>query len=364
MLSRVERYLLRETGSAWLAVTVVLVVVLLTNRLIRFMADAASGRVPADIIFTLLGLKAVSHLGTVLPASLFLGVILALGRLQDDNELTAMTACGVGPGRYYRALAAVAIPVALLVGLCAMLLAPVAERTAELRLAEARQTMELQAVRAGRFLTMADGRVVLYANAVDDQGRLRGIFARFRENGARRVVVAESASVSREPDGARYLELHRGERLDVLDGDEGWQRLGFEQHGVLLSPPESVAPERARDMLGIAALWQAGTPGDVAELHWRLALPLAALVLVFVALPLAVGTPRQGRYGKLVLAVLIFMAYFNLLKAGQDWLAAGQVPALLGLWWVHALFVAGGLWGLITRYRLLGRARSRAASAP
>ncbi len=352
-----ERYLLRETGVAWLGVTVVLVIVLLTNRLIRFMADAASGSVPADAIFTLLGLKAVTHLSTVLPASLFLGVMLALGRLQDDSEMTAMTACGVGPGRLYRALFAVAVPVALLVAACSLLLAPLSERTGEVYLAQAQQDMEFQGVRPGRFMTLADGGLVIYAEAVADDGTLRDVFAASSDGGVERIVAAESAHRSRTPDGGQYLLLENGERLDILPPEEGWQRIGFREHGVYLEGPGEATVRSKQDTIASVALLLSAAPEDLAELHWRLGMPIATLVLALIALPLARSAPRQGRYGKLVIAVLVFITYFNLLKAGQDWIGAGHVPTWLGLWWVHALFAALGFWALAVRYRLFARAR-------
>lgn len=363
ILGRIERYVLRETGTAWLGVTLVLVVVLLTNRLIRFMADAASGRVPADAIFALLGLKAVSHLGTVLPASLFLGVILALGRLQDDSEMTAMQACGVGPGRLYRALFAVAVPVALLVGACSLVLGPFAERTGEIYLAEAQQHMEFQGVRPGRFMTLADGELVLYAESVNEDGTLEGVFAVAADDGTERVVAAAEAHRSQARDGGQYLVLEDGERLDILPPGEGWQSIRFAEHGVFLEGPGAAEVRSKQDMIASAALLASAAPEDRAELHWRLAMPLTTLVLALIALPLARSAPRHGRYGKLVLGVLLYLAYFNLLKAGQDWLSAGLVPPWLGLWWVHALFAGAGLATLVVRFRLLARSHAEGRRA-
>jgi lipopolysaccharide export system permease protein len=355
ILGRIERYLLRETGVAWLGVTVVLVVVLLTNRLIRFMAEAASGGIPADAIFTLLGLKAVAHLSTVLPASLFLGVMLALGRLQDDSEMTAMAACGVGPGRLYRAIFAVAVPVALLVAACSLILAPLAERTGEIYLAKAQQDLEFQGVRAGRFMTLADGELVIYAESVAEDGTLRDVFAVGRDGAVERVVVAASAERSGTPEGGQYLLLENGERLDILPPGEGWQRIGFDTHGVRLEGAQEVAVRFKRDTIATAALLASAGAEDLAELHWRAAMPITTLVLALIAVPLARSAPRQGRYGKLVLAVLLFITYFNLLKAGQDWIGAGHVPAWLGLWWVHGLFAGLGAWALAVRYRVFAR---------
>ena len=96
MLSILDRYLLKESLWNWLAVTLVLWAIVMSNSLARFLADAVDGDIPGSIIFTLLGLKSVSYLTTLIPLSLFLGVLLALGRFYQDSEMVAMQAENLG----------------------------------------------------------------------------------------------------------------------------------------------------------------------------------------------------------------------------------------------------------------------------
>ena len=77
-----------------------------------------------------------------------------------------------------------------------------------------------------------------------------------------------------------------------------------------------------------------------AELHWRLAMPVSALVLALLAFPLARSAPREPRFGRSIIAVLAYIVYVNLLALGRGWLADGSVPMAAGLWWVHALAFA------------------------
>ncbi|MHB8747447.1 MAG: LptF/LptG family permease, partial [Gammaproteobacteria bacterium] len=120
----IDRYLLREILLTWLAVTLVLLVILISNRLAGYLADAAAGRIAGTVIFTLLGLKAVSALVMLMPLSLYLAMAFTLGRLHKDNEMAALAACGVGPARLYRPLFMVAVPLSLLLAWLAFSGAP------------------------------------------------------------------------------------------------------------------------------------------------------------------------------------------------------------------------------------------------
>jgi len=362
VLGRLGRYLAREVVLAWLAVTAVLVVVLLTNRLVDFLTEAVNGDVPADAVFTLLGLKAVGAIGKVLPASFFLGIMLGLGRLYRDAEMTAMIACGAGPTRIYRAVYALALPLTGLVALLSLYVSPWAERQAEQTLLRAQQEAQFQGIAPGRFTRLGDDQAVAYVSEVGDDGLMEGVFARLRSQAGERLVTAATARRHVTDDGHKYLVLNDGERYDLpADEQSGWRILAFAEHGVRLGDRGQTAAERRPegDELATTALWRRGEPKDLAELHWRLAMPVAALVLAFIALPLSATGSRQGRYGKLLAAVLICALYLNLLKAGQDWLEDDAAPLLMGLWWVHALFLAVGMVLLFRQYgpRVLGRRR-------
>lgn len=354
MPGRMTRYLVREVVLAWLAVTAVLVIVLLTNRLIDFLAEAVNGDVPPEAVFTLLGLKALGGVGKVLPASFFLGVMLGLGRLYRDSEMTAMTACGVGPRRLYKALYAAAVPLALLVAALAVYIMPWAERTAERTLVEAQQRAQFQGIAPGRFVRLGEGRAAVYVSGIQADGTMEGVFARLRSEQGPRLVTAAGARRTVNERGDEYLVLEDGERYDLPGAQaSGWRILNFAEHGVRLEQRAAVERRPKRDELASRKLWGTGDPEDRAELHWRVAMPITALVLTFIALPLAATGSRQGRYGKLLVAVLICVLYLNGLKVGQDWLEDEAVPALVGLWWVHGLFLVAGSVLLVRQYGLL-----------
>ena len=335
-LNRLTRYLLKEILTSWLAVTLVLLVVLLTNRLIDFMADAARGDIPPDVIFVMLGLKAAANVGVVLPGSFFLALVLALGRLYRDSEITAMAGCGIGPDRLYRGILAAAAPLVLVVGALTLSVGPAAERQANQVLAEARQSAQFAGLQPGRFQAFGGGTVV-YAGDVDDQGRMQAVFAERRlGNGRREIWVAEQGrrAVDEMAPG-EFLVLADGRRYRGEPGTGAWQTLAFQEYGVRLAEPRPVSPRVSLDELALRDLAQRPDAGARAELLNRVSFPLMVVILALASLPLSRSGPRSGRYGRVVTAVLVFMLYFNLLYAVSDWTVRTGVPVWLGGVLVH-----------------------------
>ncbi len=359
MPGRLTRYLLREVLLSWLAVTVVLIVVLLTNRLVQFMADAAAGDIPPGVIFTLLGLKAAANIGVVLPGSFFLGVVLALGRLYRDSEMTAMAGCGIGPARVYRGIFALAVPLAVLVAALTLSVGPAAEREADRVMANAQQQATFGGVQPGRFLTMGDDTTV-YVARLGTNGEMQGVFAERNLPDGRQIWVADEGR--RVIDGigqGEFLVLQQGWRYQGNPGAPAWQVMGYAEHGVQIAEPPPIEPGVGLDAQPLALLLTADHHGATAELQQRLSFPLMVLILGLAALPLAKTEPRSGRYGRVVTAVLLYMIYFNLLYVAGDWVASETVVSWIGVFWVHLLALALVIAGL--RWRLGLRARRVAA---
>jgi lipopolysaccharide export system permease protein len=137
--------------------------------------------------------------------------------------------------------------------------------------------------------------------------------------------------------GDRFLVMEDGYRYQGFPGDEVFRILKFARHGVRLETVEALDPGLKHAAIPSAQLWGSDKPRDIAEMQWRLSLPVAALSLVLLAVPLSRTTPRQGRFGKLFTAILVFIVYYNLMGTAQAWVEKGTLAPLPGMWWVHAL---------------------------
>lgn len=343
--STLDRYLLRETLVAVLAVTLVLLAIMLSARFARFLASVATGDLPRDLLALVVGLSSLQYLVLLLPAALLLAVMLTLGRLYKDSEIAAMMGCGVSLGALYRPFLGLSLLMALLTAWLAFDAGPWAGRQVDYISKDARRLVQYTPFEPGRFRSVGGGRAVFYTEQIDPGGeKLTTVFARIHAEEGESVVIASEGRQQIDPaSGERRVTLYGGWRYAGTPGGAEFDVVRFDEFETRITPPDFVYASSKRKLSTTADLWASDDPEDQAELAWRIAAPVSVLVLGLLAVPLSHLRPRQGRYGKLVIGIVLYLLYSNLLGLGQAWIAKGQVPAALGLWWVHALFIAGAL---------------------
>jgi len=351
MTSILSRYIFKETAQTWVVVTVVLLLILMTNQFAQVLGDAASNLLPKETVFLMMGLTSVQYLTILIPVGLFLSIMLALGRLYRDSEMSALMACGIGPGGLYRPLFLFATVLACLVGWLAMFVSPEVFREVQLIAEQAKQRVDLRVLEAGRFVSFDEGESVMYAEAVSKQGILSNVFVQ-RRNGERiEVIIADQAWQSdSEKENVKVLRFGRGKRYEGEPGSSRFRIVSFEEHGIPFALPPAGPPERRPESRSLATLLGSEDPFNKAELQWRISAPLAVLILTVLAVPLSRSAPRQGRYGGLAAGILIYIIYVEVLAAAKIWLERGQIPAYIGLWWVHLLFLGVGVFLLARQF--------------
>jgi lipopolysaccharide export system permease protein len=209
-----DRYLLRETLGASLAVTFVLMLILMCYRFARVLGEAAAGELPRDAVLTLLGLTSIPYFLLLAPFGLFLGVMLALGRLYRDSEMTAINACGIGPLRLLRPLLLLAGLLAALLAWLAFDLAPWAVEQAMLTTRAAERNAEIGILEPGRFKSADGGNIVFYAERISEDGVLENVFIQRRVGNVVQVAVAARGEQRGDPrTGSRTMVLYDGQRL-------------------------------------------------------------------------------------------------------------------------------------------------------
>jgi lipopolysaccharide export system permease protein len=341
MLRILDRYIFREVAATWLAVTVVLLFILMTNQFARVLGEVAKGNLPRGAVFEVIGLTAVQYMTVLIPIGLFLSIMLALGRLYRDSELPAMMACRVGPGGIYRPIAWIMLPLALSVGWISMETGPQARVEIERISVEARRQADLASIEPGKFLQGREGAVV-YAENVPGPGRVEKVFVQqIDELGKVSVVIAESGEQRDSDDpNTRYFVLKDGRRYEGIPGSAEFRVMDFAEHGIPYQLPGAESTTPRAQAKPTAELLKSTDLMDLAELHFRLAVPIATLILAILAVPLSRSQPRSGRYGKLAIGLLVFIIYFNLMSAGKAWIETATVAPAVGLWWVHGLMLS------------------------
>lgn len=340
MFRILDRYIFREVAQTWLAVTGVLLAILLTNQFAHVLGEVAKGSLPKDAVFKLIALTGLQYLTLVVPIGLFLAIMLALGRLYQDSEMPAMMACRVGPRGIYRPLLWLILPLALGVGWLAMDIGPKALTAVDRIGAAAQRQADLASIEPGRFTAGSDG-TVIYAERVIGPGAVENVFLqRQTESGGVEVVIAERGEqVESEDADTRFFVLYNGRRYEGLPGTTDFRVMEFAEHGIPYRLPDISEPDERTRAMSTRDLMKSRSSDKVAELQWRISVPLTTLILGILAVPLSRSQPRQGRYARLAVGLLVFIIYFNLLSAGKAWVEQETVPTAVGLWWVHGLML-------------------------
>ena len=340
-----DRYIFREIATTWLVVTLVLLMILLTNQFARVLGDVAKGKLPKDAAFEVIGLSAVQYLTIVVPVGLFLAIMMALGRLYRDSELPAMMACRVGPVGIYRPLMWLLLPLVAGVAWLSLEIGPNALAAVDRIGAEARREADLGSIEPGRFTVFGPENAVVYGERVTSDGVMERVFLQRRlATGGVEVVVAERGEqVDADDPDTRFLVLTNGRRYEGVPGTTAFRVVEFAEHGIPYRLPTLEPSDPEPRQMTVGALLASSELADRAELQWRIGVPLSTLLLGFLAVPLSRSQPREGRYGRLAIGLLVFIIYFNLLSAAKSWIEQGQIAPELGLWLVHGAVLLLGL---------------------
>ena len=367
MISIIDRYLLKEVFKALLAILAVLLLILASNGFIKLLKEVASGDLNTNLLFQVLGLQIISYLSRLMPPAFFFAVLYAVGRLYRDSEMIALQSCGVGGVRLYRSLLLVVLPVTLLTAWLSLVVQPWSNRTsAELIAAQEGQASELAGISAGRFNEYSKGDLVIYVATIDDrERRMRDVFIQQRREGVLSLISAESGfqRVDRNS-GGRYLVLDSGYRYEGLPGTFDYQVSEFERYELRIQQRDEVVVRQHRRSQPSLVLFDSPLPSDRAEFQVRVSQVLGVLVFAFLSLPLSRSMPRQGPFGRLVLAFVLYTFYLSLQGLAERWMIEGLTPSWLGIWWVHLSLFLVGLLVLVPDTRMYRSWRRRSAQVP
>jgi len=343
----IDRYIVREVVTTWLAVTFVLLIVVTSVEVVQFLKWFLQGELTTTTVLPLFINSQLKVLVLLIPVSLFLGVLLALSRLYMDSEMTAMMSGGIGPRQWFRSMLMVALPISLIVLVMMLYMRPwVALQRADIN-AQIRNVSIISTFAPGRFNRSPEGEAVIYMEEFSKDGKtMSNIFQRFNMDGSTHVDLANSARNVTYDNGLDYILFENGSHYIGVPGDSDYRIIDYAEYGVVVPAPKDRNYPLRVQALSTRELWKSDDPEHKAELDWRITLPVSTLIIVMMALPLSQTTPRGGRYSKLALGILLYLIYSNLLGVGKAWIAKGIVPFWIGTSWVHVL-------GVITLYVLL-----------
>ena len=340
--SVLDKMIVRDLAVTLTAVLVVIVVIIVSRKFIRILDKAIEGAISTDTLMNILGLKMIAASITFLPAALFMAVLMVIGRMYRDQEMSAIFSAGGGAGTVYRSVFFLVAPLTVLAAALSFYVGPWTEATTNQLTAQDEKTADIRGISAGRFSEYQHGDLIFYVEDIDKDKTMRQVFIQHRQDGELAIINADTGTMKNLP-GGFYMILNQGQRVRHLQGPEAHYVIEeFGEYGIRLEA-RSAAASYEREAAATANLWQTGAVEDLAELQRRLSVPAGVVCLTLLAVPLAQTSPRRGVYGNLATAFLIYFSYGNLVRVNHSWVIKGQIPVWLGSFWLYLVLLAVAL---------------------
>ncbi|EGK71085.1 MAG: LPS export ABC transporter permease LptF [Methyloversatilis sp.] len=339
-----QRAALREFASTALTVFVALFAIVLSTQLVRLLGQAAGGKVASEAVMALLGFGALRYLGVILSLTLFISVLLAMSRTWRDSEMVVWFATGLPLSAWVRPVVLFALPMVVAVAVLSLYLSPWSQvKSAEFRTRMSNRD-DVAQMSPGSFRESSQANRVFFVESGDgSDGAVKNIFVSSSDKGRVGVTVAADGYTQTLASGDRFVVLLHGRRYEGLPGTPEFRVMEFERYAVRIETKESQGAEERPNVLTVQELLADPSPPNMGELAFRIGLPIAALNLALLAIPLSFVNPRAGRANNLLMALLIYLVYSNLLSVTQAMVAQGKLSFGMVMWTLH-----GGMFLLLS----------------
>jgi len=335
-----HRTLLREFANLAIAVFLSLFLIALTTRLIRLLGHAAGGKIPSDAVVAFLGFSALNVLPVLLSLTLFITVLLALNRAWRDSEMVIWFSSGLSLTAWLRPVLMFAAPLVFVIALLSLVIAPWSAQMAEQYRSRLNSRDDLSRVEPGTFgESRSKERVFFVESVAGDKGSVQNVFVSSVQHRRTGVMMSERGFTEYAENGDRFLVMQQGRRYEGVPGEADFSMAEYDRYAMRIQTKEGDEPEATHKSLSTLGLVENPTRSNLGELLWRIGMPLSALVLALLAVPLSFVNPRAGRSVNLLFALLTYMVYSNLLSVSQARVAQGKMAFATGWWLVHAVMI-------------------------
>jgi lipopolysaccharide export system permease protein len=349
-MSTLDRYVAGAISKPLLIFCPALLFLYANFTAVRYLDRVASGLLPADAVLPLVLLNSAIALEILLPIGFHISVVVGLGRLHTDSEMTAFFACGTSPMRILRVVAVVSLLVAVLVAWLTLYVRPWANGLRYWLEHQAVAEFNFADLKPGHFYESPSGDRVLFFQAIDpDSGRMQRVFIQTTLGDTVTVVSADEAfhQPADDPRAAGFLVCIRARSYDLSPSQDDMSQTVSAELLVKLDNPDDVPIGYKRKAAPTWQLARSLASPDIAELQWRLSAPVSAFLLGLLGFPLSRARPREGKYAKLFISALSYATFYNLQLIARTWVERDVVKSIPGLWWPHlllALLIVGLIW--------------------
>ncbi len=334
-----RRSLTQELISTAAGAFLILVGIVIAQRAGYFIRLAAKGILPNDAITTLLGFNMVKFLPMILSLTLFLAVLMTLSRWYRDSEMIIWFSSGMGITAWIRPVLNFVLPVIGLILLLSLFVMPWAISKGEAYRMQLESRDELSSISPGVFKESSNGERVFFIESFDELGNIvKNIFVQSIQHQKLGIIVAAQGHHLVEKNGDHFVVMENGRRYQGTRGTAEFSTTYFEKYAIRVEAKEAKEKPPSTESKSSQELFLSENTMHKAELQWRFAIPISALILSLLAIPLSAMDPRAGRSANFMLALIIYIIYNNLLSIMYAWIIQDKVHAMIGLWPVHLLF--------------------------
>ena len=333
--------LTKELFYTSLSTILILAGVVIAQRSVYIFRLAAKGIIPNDAIDTILVFNLLKHLPLLLSLTIFLTVLITLTRWFKDSEMVIWFSSGLGLSRLIKPIIIFSLPIIILITALSFYISPWAVHKAEEFKKGLKSRDELATITPGVFKESQSANRIFYVEGFSGLGNIvKNIFVQSVQNGKVGIVIANEGVREENKRGEDYIIMKEGRRYEGRSNSQEFSTTYFKEYGILIEKevPKIISVGEVYEAKSTLELLASDSSRYKAELYWRLSLPISALILVFLAIPLSVINPRSGRSVNIILALLLFVIYNNLLGVSHSIVSIGNTKILYGLWPVHLSF--------------------------
>lgn len=339
-----KRALRQELNFTIGVVFMVLVTLVLTNLMIRVLGNAAGGTVNPKDAIVLIGLGMINYLPILLTASIFVAVLMVLTRWYKDSEMVIWQTAGLSLFTILKPIISYTIPLSIVIATLSVFVSPWANEQSATIKQRFQQRDDISMLAPGQFRESSGNNRVFFIESMNTEtNTFNNIFVTDFGKDRQLVAVSKEGYIENKPTSEKFLTLEAGRRYEGTPGSTDFRITEFNRYTVKIDTKDIDPIINSPKLLPIWDLINDPNKIHLGELLWRFGLPLMALVFVIIAIPLSYIDPRRGRYTALIMAVLIYFTYSNLLKLMQAWVGSGKIDFVIGSWILH---VVGALIGL------------------
>ena len=311
-----RRYMTQQVAANTAIVLLFLMALMLGGRLIRYFGIAAEGRLDVGLLFAIIGYNIPTFLELILPLSFFIALMLVLGRMYVDQEMSVLFASGISRGRLTRLM----IPLITGLFIFQMGISLLAKPWGLSNSKQIWQTQSLGSlldlVRPKTFIS--SGNYHLYVDEFDKEKReLKNLYVVQQQTDksgkiAKNDVIITATRAyqvpSKDTDSSMQLDLFQGRRYELGTNNAKYNQASFEKYRITLEKPasEKITETNVETQTTAKLLAHTQKPEVKAELGYRFTMPWLIIIAAMLATPLAQVRPRQGRWLRLLPSVLIF----------------------------------------------------------